>query len=105
MRSSFRIQNTSSMKYDWSTGEAWGKAGAGLLLGTALYLAFCSVCATSVPVAQDVALALGVLGGFPVWVGGIYYAVLSKTVVRAWLVLGTMTGLLVGAVLYVRFVA
>ncbi|WP_103018893.1 hypothetical protein [Salinibacter altiplanensis] len=93
------------MKYDWSTAEAWGKAGAGLLLGTVLYIAFCSFCATSVPVAQDVALVLGLLGGFPVWVGGIYYAVLSQTVVRAWLVLGAAIGLLAGAVLYAQFIA
>ncbi len=74
------------MKYDWTTAEAWGKTSATLLASTALYLAFCVACVTGMPVAQDVGLALGVLGGFPVWVGAACYAVLARTLVRAWLV-------------------
>lgn len=86
------------MKYNWSTAEAWGKIGAALLLSTAVYVAFCSFCVTGVPVAQNVGLAMGILGGFPVWVAAMYYAVLSSTVLRAWLVLGSAAGLLASGV-------
>ncbi len=90
------------MKYNWSPAEAWAKTGAALLLSTAIYVAFCSFCVTGVPVAQDVGLALGVLGGFPVWVGAMYYAVLARTALRAWLVLGIATGLLAGGTLFAQ---
>lgn len=75
------------MKYEWSTSEAWGKTGAVLLGSTALYLAFCVFCVTAVPAAQDVALALGILGGFPVWIGAMCYTVVARTAPRAWIVL------------------
>lgn len=75
------------MKYTWTTAEAWGKTGAMLLGSTAAYLSFCIFCVIAVPVAQDVALTLGVLGGFPVWIGAMCYAVLARTAIRAWLVL------------------
>ena len=42
------------MKHDWTTDEAWGRIGAALLGSTALYLAFCLVLATSLPLTQDV---------------------------------------------------
>lgn len=84
------------MKYDWTTAEAWGRTGAALLASTALYLAFCVVCVTGVPVTEDVGLALAILGGFPVWIGAACYAVLARTVWRAWLVLGAAAGLLGG---------
>lgn len=92
------------MKYNWSTTEAWGKTGAALLLSTAVYVAFCSFCVTGVPVAQDVGLALGILGGFPVWVSAMYYAVLARTIVRAWFVLGSAAGLLASGVLFTLLV-
>ncbi|MFP4229493.1 MAG: hypothetical protein ACLFTE_11795 [Salinivenus sp.] len=74
------------MKYDWTTAEAWGKTSAALLAGTALYLAFCVACVTGMPVEQDVGMAIGVLGGFPVWVGAACYAALARTTARAWYV-------------------
>jgi hypothetical protein len=93
------------MKYDWTTAEAWGKAGAALLLGTAVYGAFCAFCVTVLPVRPAVGIAAGVLGGFPVWVGAVYYAVLARTVVRAWGVLGSAALLLTGSVLLAELVA
>jgi hypothetical protein len=75
------------MKHDWTTAEAWGRTGAALLASTALYLAFCVVLVTGLPLSQDAALALGILGGFPVWIGSACYAVLARSVVRAWCVL------------------
>lgn len=74
------------MKYDWTTAEAWGKTGAALLASTMLSLASYIACVTVLPVAQDVGLAIGVLAGLPVWVGTACYAVLARTVVRAWAV-------------------
>ena len=72
------------MKYDWTTAEAWGKTSAALLGSTALSLAFCIACVTAVPVEEDVGLAIGMLVGFPVWVGAACYAVLARTTLRAW---------------------
>jgi len=84
------------MKHDWTSAEAWGRIGAALLGSTALYLAFCIVLATSLPLTQDVGLALGILGGFPVWIGSACYAVLARSVVRAGLVLVAAAVLLSG---------
>jgi len=75
------------MKYNWTPIEAWSKTGAALLAGTAVYLAFCVVCVVGLPLATDAALATGILGGFPVWVGAMVYAVLARTALRAWVVL------------------
>jgi hypothetical protein len=75
------------MKYHWTTAEAWGKTSAVLLASAAVYLAFCVFCVTGLPMAQDVALATGILAGFPVWVGAMCYAVLARTPARAWVVL------------------
>lgn len=75
------------MKYNWTTVEAWGKTGAVLLASTGLYLAFCVFCVTGLPAGQDVALATGILAGFPVWIGAMCYAVLARTPLRAWIVL------------------
>jgi len=91
------------MKYDWTTAEAWGRTGAVLLASTALYLAFCVVCVAGVPVTEDVGLALGILGGFPVWIGSACYAVLAPTVWRAWGVLLAAAGLLGGGAALVLF--
>lgn len=84
------------MKHDWTTAEAWGRTGAALLGSTALYLAFCVVLVTGLPLAQDTGLALGILGGFPVWIGSACYAVLARSVVHAWLVLVGAAALLGG---------
>jgi hypothetical protein len=84
------------MKHDWTTDEAWGRIGAALLGSTALYLAFCLVLATGLPLTQDVSLTLGILGGFPVWIGSACYAVLARSAVRATLVLVAAAGLLSG---------
>jgi hypothetical protein len=92
------------MKYNWTTIEAWGKAGAALLLGTAVYGAFCVFCVTALPVRPDLGIAAGVLGGFPVWVGAAYYAVLARTVIRAWSVLGVAALLLAGSALFAELV-
>ncbi|WP_103020741.1 hypothetical protein [Salinibacter altiplanensis] len=72
------------MKYSWTPIEVWSRTGAVLLASTALYLAFCVFCVTGMPVGQDVAVATGVLIGFPVWVGAMCYAVLARTALRAW---------------------
>ena len=92
------------MKYNWTTAEAWGKTAAVLLLGAAVYGAFCVFCVTALPVGADVGIAAGVLGGFPVWVGAMYYAVLARTVTRAWGVLGGAALLLAGASLVAELV-
>jgi hypothetical protein len=92
------------MKYNWTTTEAWGKAGAALLLGTAVYGAFCVFCVTVLPVRPDVGITVGVLAGFPVWVGAMYYAVLARTVIRAWSVLGVAALLLSGSALFAELV-
>lgn len=84
------------MKYDWTTAEAWGKTGAVLLASTALYVAFCVFCVTGLPLAQNVAIATGLLVGFPVWIGSMCYAVLARSTMRAWLVLLVITLLLGG---------
>lgn len=84
------------MKHDWSTAEAWGRTGTALLGSTALSLAFCVVLVTGLPLAQDTGLALGILGGFPVWIGSACYAVLARSAVRAWLVLFGAAGLVGG---------
>lgn len=81
------------MKYNWTTAEAWGKTSAALLASSALYGVFCVFCVTALPVDQDLALATGILAGFPVWVGGVCYAVLARSAARAW------TGLLGAALL------
>jgi hypothetical protein len=92
------------MKHDWTTSEAWGKTSAALLGSTALYLAFCVVCVTALPVGPQGGMALGIVAGFPVWVGGVCYAVLARSVARAWGVLIGAAGLLAGwAVLAVSF--
>ncbi|PSQ97891.1 MAG: hypothetical protein BRD55_00350 [Bacteroidetes bacterium SW_9_63_38] len=92
------------MKHDWTTVEAWGRTSAALLASTALSLAFCVILVTGLPPTRDVGLALGVLGGFPVWVGAACYAVLSRTAGRAWMVLLSATTLLGGwAVLSLSF--
>lgn len=85
------------MKYDWSTGEAIGKTAAVLLGSSTVYLVFCVFCVTALPVSQDVALATGILAGFPVWIGAMCYAVLAKTTVRAWGAILTAT-VLIGSV-------
>jgi hypothetical protein len=72
------------MKYDWTTAEAWGKSSAALIASTVLYLSFCVACVTGVPMEKDVGLAIGALAGFPVWIGAACYAVLARTMVRAW---------------------
>jgi len=88
------------MKHHWTPVEAWGKTGAVLLASTALYLTFCVFCVTALPVGQDSALATGILGGFPVWVAAMCYAVLARTTARAWVVLLAITALFAaGAVL------
>lgn len=92
------------MKYNWTNSEAWGKAGAALLLGNAVYVAFCVFCVTALPVSADIGIATGVMGGFPVWVGAMYYAVLARTVVRAWGVLGAISLLLAGSALFAELV-
>jgi hypothetical protein len=92
------------MKYDWTRAEAWGKIGATLVPSTAVYVAFCVFCVTALPVARDVGLAAGVLAGFPVWVGAAYYAVLARTVARAWIGPGVVALLLVGASLFAELV-
>lgn len=93
------------MKYDWTTAEAWGKIGAVLLPSTAVYLAFSVFCVAALPVEQDTRLALAVLAGFPVWIGAMYYAVLARTVARAWVVLGTAALLLAGGTLFAELLA
>jgi hypothetical protein len=93
------------MKYNWTTAEAWGKTAAALLLGTAVYMAFCVFCVVVLPVGADVGIAAGVLGGFPVWVGAVYYAVLARTVARAWGVLGGAALFLAGSALFAELVA
>lgn len=72
------------MKYDWTTAEAWGRAGAALLASSVLYVVFCVFCVTALPAEQDLALATGILMGFPVWIGAMCYAVLARTPIRAW---------------------
>ena len=91
------------MKYSWTTTEAWGKTAAVLLASAALYVAFCVFCVTALPVQQDVALATGILAGFPVWIGAMCYAVLARTTLRAWAVLLGLTLLLGGAAALFRF--
>lgn len=78
------------MKYHWTSVEAWGKTGAALLASTALYLAFGIFCLVGLPVGEDLAVATGLLVGLPVWVGAMVYAVLARTVLRAW---GVLLGL------------
>lgn len=92
------------MKYDWTTTEAWGRSSAALLASTVLYLSFCVTCVTGGPVEQDVGLAIGVLAGFPVWVGAACYAVLARTPARAWGVLLGISLLLTGWAVFALFV-
>lgn len=88
------------MKHDWSTAEAWGKTSAALLASTALYVAFCVFCVVGLPVAQQPALATGVVGGFVVWIAAMCYAVLARTPLRAWgVLLGSALALVGGSLL------
>ena len=91
------------MKYNWTTVEAWGKTGAVLLASAAVYVVFCVFCVTGLPVDQDVALATGILAGFPVWVGSMCYAVLARTTLRAWGVLLSATCILGAAAALIRY--
>lgn len=84
------------MKYDWNTAEAWSKTGAALLGGGLLTVAFCVLCGLWLPTEGEVGTATGVLLSFPVWVGAMCYAVLARTALRAWIVLGSITLLLAG---------
>lgn len=78
------------MKYDWTQREAWGKTMAMVVAGLLCYLAFSAFCGVCLPVGQNTAIVVGVLGGFPVWVGGMCYAMLARSVWRAW---GVLLGL------------
>lgn len=72
------------MKHSWTTAEAWGKGSAVLVASALLYAAFCVFCVTGLPVSSDLAMAVGILGGFPVWIGAMCYAVLARSATRAW---------------------
>ena len=72
------------MKYDWTQSAAWGKTSAMIVGGLACYLAFSAFCGVCLPFGQPAAITVGVLGGFPVWVGAMCYAVLARSVWRAW---------------------
>ncbi len=75
------------MKYDWTRTEAWGKTAAVFVAGLACYLAFSAFCGVCLPIGQNAAITVGVLGGFPVWVGAMCYAMLARSARRAWGVL------------------
>ncbi|PEN11315.1 hypothetical protein CRI94_16135 [Longibacter salinarum] len=82
------------MKYDWTTAEAFGRGSASLLASSALFVAFSYLCVTALPVAHSTGMAIGIMAGFPLWVGAGCYAVLARTSVRAWVVLAGATLLL-----------
>lgn len=74
------------MKYDWSRSEGVSKVLAVLVASTTVYLAFNAFCGVCLPVGRSTAVAIGILGGFPVWVATMCYSVLARSAVRAWLV-------------------
>ncbi|WP_022835674.1 hypothetical protein [Salisaeta longa] len=72
------------MKYDWTPHEAWSTTGAVVLGSTAVFVAFTLFCTLALPVARATALAVGILGGLPLWVAAMAYALLSDGPLRTW---------------------
>jgi hypothetical protein len=79
------------MKHAWTRGEAWGKATAALVGGLVLFVAFSLFTGVVLPrlgVGLSLSVALGVLLGTPVWAAAITGAVLARSGLRAWLLVG-----------------
>ena len=73
------------MKYAWTRTDAWGKGLAVVLASPLVYFAFGAFCSACLPVSPTAATAVGVVLGFPVWVGAMCASVVARSTVRAWL--------------------
>ena len=82
------------MKYRWTRSEAWGKGLAVVLVPPLVYVAFGAFCGACLPLGAAAATAVGVVLGFPVWVGAMCASLLARSTARAWLLpLGAALGL------------
>lgn len=75
------------MKYSWNQLEAWAKTFAVLLLSALVYFSFSAFVGACLPVERSLAVAVGLLTGFPAWIAAMCYAVLARSGRRAWAVL------------------
>lgn len=89
------------MKYTWTQREAWGKGTAAGIGGLLLFVAstlFTGVVLPTLGLGLSLSVALGVVLCVPTWVAAMVGALLAKSALRAWLVVGGATLLLGGAV-------
>ena len=79
------------MKHDWSRGEAWGKGTAAFVGSTSVAVAFL-ILAGGIPARLGIdphwGAALGVWLAAPVWTGVVLAALLARTGLGAWTVVG-----------------
>lgn len=84
------------MKYDWSTREATLRIGAVLIASLLLFAAFNIFCMLTLPVEPELSLGIAVLGGFPLSIAAMCYAMLAESAVRAWTLLLLLSFVLAG---------
>ena len=80
----FSIERSRTMKHTWNRAEAWGKTLALFLASTLVYFAYSAFLGLCLPVEQSLAVAVGVLTGFPAWVAAMCYAMLARNGRWAW---------------------